>query len=157
MQVTVKMQLNQIKRWLEQGRIVILDRYTYSNIAYQCAKLADSIRQEELKDWILKLEFEHFAIPEPDLNIFLDVPFDFTENKLTTQRSGDDRNYLNGQTDIHESSLSFQKKVRDIYLGVAGTDKRLAVVNCAGPLGGMLFPDEIFSKIIGLIKTRQLI
>jgi dTMP kinase len=146
-----------IKEWLGMGKIVILDRYTYSNIAYQCAKLADSLLQEELKNWILKLEFEHFAIPEPDLNIFLDVPFEFTENNLTTQRSGDDRSYLNGQTDIHESSLSFQKKVRDIYLGVASTDKRLAVVNCAGPREGMLFPDEIFSKIIELIKTRQLI
>jgi len=146
-----------IKGWLNNGRIVILDRYTYSNIAYQCAKLSDSSKQEELKKWILKLEFEHFAIPEPDLNVFLDVPFTFTENKLTTRRNGDDRSYLNGKTDIHEGSLSFQRNVREIYLEVAVSDKRLAVVDCAGSKGGMLFPDEIFSKIIDLIKTRQLI
>lgn len=146
-----------IKGWLKGGKIVILDRYTYSNIAYQCAKLSESSRQEELKNWILKLEFEHFAIPKPDLNIFLDVPFAFTETKLTTQRSGDDRSYLNGQSDIHEGSLIFQRKVRDIYLGVAASDSRLAVVDCSGAKGGMLFPDEIFSKIIELINTRHLI
>jgi len=28
-----------IKGWLDKGNIVLLDRYTYSNIAYQCAKL----------------------------------------------------------------------------------------------------------------------
>ena len=28
-----------ISNWLKEGKIVLLDRYTYSNIAYQCAKL----------------------------------------------------------------------------------------------------------------------
>ena len=146
-----------ITGWLKEGRIVILDRYTYSNIAYQCAKLPDSKKQTELMKWILKLEFEHFAIPRPDLNIFLDVPFTFTETKLSTIRSGDDRNYLNGGYDIHESSLSFQKKVRDIYLSVAEKDKRLAVVNCNSKEGGMLFPEDIFGKIINVIRSYSLL
>src|SRR5512138_941100 len=47
-----------ITGWLKKGKIVILDRYTYSNIAYQCAKLSDTFRQTELMNWILKLEFE---------------------------------------------------------------------------------------------------
>lgn len=146
-----------IAGWLKSGNIVILDRYTYSNIAYQCAKLSDSKKQSELMNWILSLEFEHFAIPKPDLNIFLDVPFTFTETKLTTRRSGNDRNYLNGGHDIHESSLSFQKKVRDMYLIVAEKDKRLAVVNCNSKDGGMLFPEKIFEKIINIIRIGNLL
>jgi dTMP kinase len=146
-----------IAGWLKSGNIVILDRYTYSNIAYQCAKLPDIKKQSELMNWILSLEFEHFAIPKPDLNIFLDVPFTFTETKLTARRSGDDRNYLNGGDDIHESSLSFQKKVRDMYLIVAKKDKRLAVVNCNGKDGGMLFAEEIFEKIINIIRAGKLL
>lgn len=146
-----------ISGWLKSGKIVILDRYTYSNIAYQCAKLHDTKKQSELMKWILSLEFEHFAIPRPDLNIFLDVPFTFTETKLTTNRSGDDRNYLNGGYDIHESSLNFQKKVRDMYLIVAEKDKRLAVVDCNSKDGGMLFPEEIFEKIINLIRAGNLL
>jgi dTMP kinase len=148
---------NQISSWLNKGHIVILDRYTYSNIAYQCAKLSDSSKQSELMNWIIKLEFEHFGIPEPDLNIFLDVPFTFTETKLSSQRSGGDRNYLNGAIDIHESSLSFQKKVRTMYLNVAVKDKRLAVIDCTGKGGAMLFPEEIFGKIISLIRSANLI
>ena len=27
-----------IRRWLDEGKFVILDRYVYSNVAYQCAK-----------------------------------------------------------------------------------------------------------------------
>lgn len=145
-----------ITGWLKKGNIVILDRYTYSNIAYQCAKIGDTLRQTELMNWILKLEFEHFGIPKPDLNIFLDVPFAFTETKLTAGRSGADRDYLNGMHDIHESSLGFQKKVRDMYLSVAEKDSRLAVVNCNNIEGGILFPEEIFEKIINIIRSVNL-
>ena len=142
--------------WLKEGSIVILDRYTYSNIAYQCAKVPDMLKREELKNWILKLEFDHFGIPKPDLNIFLDVPFAFTESNLTAERNGDDRNYLNGGSDIHESNLSFQRKVKEIYLEVAESDKRLVVINCSDDVDDMLTPDEIFRKIITVIKGRNL-
>lgn len=146
-----------ISSWLRQGKIVILDRYTYSNIAYQCAKMGDNIKQDELMHWILDLEFDHFAIPKPDLNIFLDVPFMFTEKKLSEERKGDERGYLNGKSDIHESSIIFQQKVREVYLRVASTDDRLAVINCSGTNGEMLPPEEIFNKILFIMKSKSLI
>jgi len=146
-----------ISNWLAEKRIVILDRYTYSNIAYQCAKLETAEERNKLKDWILELEFSHFGIPIPDLNIFLDVPFMFTEKKLTAERNGDDRVYLNGRADIHESSLDFQRKVREVYLEVARTDNRLAVINCTGSNGEMMEPGEIFGRITKLISDRKLI
>ena len=105
-----------IQKWLKDGKIVFLDRYTYSNIAYQCAKLEEIPAQDKLMKWILALEFNHFSIPRPDLNIFLDVPFAFTEKKLSGLRTGEDRSYLNGSRDIHEESMDFQKNVRDLYL-----------------------------------------
>jgi dTMP kinase len=145
-----------IKNWLKDGKIVLLDRYTFSNIAYQCAKMQDISAQDELMRWILSLEFDHFSIPEPDLNIFLDVPFAFTESKLSNSRTGNDRTYLKGTSDIHEESLVFQKKVRDIYLRVAQSDDRLAVVNCSNSSGEMLPPDEIFDLIVKLFTDRNL-
>ncbi len=143
-----------IRGWLNEGKIVLLDRYTYSNIAYQCAKLDDQESQEKLMNWILSLEFSHFGIPTPDLNIFLDVPFSFTENKLRSGRSGNDRDYLKGSRDIHEESLIFQKRVRDIYLRVALTDSRLAVIDCCDIKGQMQTPEEISSLIIKTIIER---
>jgi dTMP kinase len=107
--------------------------------------------------WILSLEFDHFAIPKPDLNVFLDVPFSFTERKLLSNRSGNDRTYLNGIRDIHEESLNFQKRVRDIYLEVARSDDRLAVVDCRDRSGLMQSPEAIFSLILKLIRERGLI
>jgi dTMP kinase len=146
-----------IRKWLNDGKVVLLDRYTYSNIAYQCAKIKDISAQERLMEWILKLEFDHFSIPQPDLNIFLDVPFAFTEKKLSGTRTGDDRVYLNGSRDIHEESLDFQKNVREIYLKVSRSDKRLAVVNCSSPEETMLAPGEIFELLIEIIRKRKFI
>jgi dTMP kinase len=146
----------QIKNWLKEGKVVLLDRYTYSNIAYQCAKMKGIAEQEKLMKWILSLEFDHFGIPRPDLNIFLDVPFAFTEKKLLNARTGNDRTYLNGSTDIHEESMAFQKNVRDLYLKVSKADSRLAVVNCGNSEGIMLTPEEIFKIIVNLFNARKL-
>ena len=145
-----------LKKWIKEGKIVLLDRYTYSNIAYQCAKLESEEEQDKLMKWILSLEFTHFAIPRPDLNIFLDVPLTFTEQKLKGIRTGDDRSYLNGTRDIHEESLDFQRKVREIYLKVSLTDKRLEVIDCSIN-GKMLDPLKIFNKIKVLLESRNMV
>jgi dTMP kinase len=146
-----------IRNWLKDGKFVVLDRYTYSNIAYQCAKLKDPEEQDKLMKWILQLEFDHFSIPKPDLNIFLDVPFAFTEKKLTADRTGEDRRYLNGSRDIHEESLDFQGKVRDIYLRVSKSDHNLALINCGTHENKMLPPEDIFRLLTGILKERKFI
>jgi dTMP kinase len=146
-----------IQEWLKQGKIVLLDRYTYSNIAYQCAKLQEIAAQDNLMKWILALEFDHFSIPRPDLNIFLDVPFAFTQKKLSDLRTGEDRSYLNGSRDIHEESMDLQKKVRDLYLRVSQTDSRLVVVNCGKSEDVMRTPEEIFGLLTGILKKLKFI
>jgi dTMP kinase len=146
-----------IRDWLKQDKIVLLDRYTYSNIAYQCAKIKDPEAQDRLMKWILALEFDHFRIPRPDLNFFLDVPFSFTENKLSGLRSGNDRIYLNGTKDIHEESLNFQKRVRDIYLRISRMDEHLCVVDCHDEKGFIQPPEEIASHILNIINKKRLI
>ncbi len=146
-----------ISQWLDSGKIVLLDRYTYSNIAYQCAKLKERADQVKLMKWILDLEFSHFAIPRPDLNIFLDVPAAFAEFNLTKTRTGNDRDYLKGNRDIHEESMTFQKNVRNIYLKVSKTDDRLAVIDCSNHGGEMLGASDIFGLIINVFKERKLI
>ena len=137
----------QIEAWQAEGKVVIADRYVYSNIGYQCAKIADKEAREKLRQWILSLEYDYNKIPRPDVSLFLDVPFAFTEKRLTEQREGDDRNYLNGGSDIHEQSLSLQERVREVYISSASSDAELVVVDCSDTDGAMATPDEIFSRI----------
>jgi dTMP kinase len=140
-----------INEWKQEGYFILTDRYVISNIAFQGAKLYDQNERNALREWILNLEYAYNKLPVPDLNIFLDVPFEFTVSKLTAQREGDDRNYLKGNHDIHEKDLDFQKRVRDVYLSVQNTDTSFRIINCASPEGGILDPDKIFNKIINII------
>ena len=137
----------QIRAWQAEGKVVIVDRYVYSNIGYQCAKLATEEQRARLKQWILDTEYGYYNIPRPDLSLFLDVPFAFTAKSLTEQRSGDDRAYLNGEKDIHESSLDLQQMVRNVYLEAAKSDEALQVIDCSNAEGGMDTPQGIFSRI----------
>ena len=74
-----------IRKALEEGKTVLLDRYVYSNIAYQCAKLQDPLQRKELRNWIFRTEYEEFQLPVPDLNLFLDVPIGFVEQSLSRE------------------------------------------------------------------------
>ena len=137
----------QIRQWLAEGKAVVLDRYVYSNVGFQCAKLPAGEERDRLADWIVNLEFGHNALPRPDLSLFLDVPFAFTERKLSEAREGDDRDYLQGGQDIHEASLQLQQDVRSVYLASAAKDPSLRVVDCSDASGAMESPEGIFAKI----------
>ena len=136
-----------MKETLNAGGHVLLDRYVYSNIAYQCAKLSDSNEAESLRDWIFNTEYGDFALPKPDLNIFLDVPIGFVESKLKSQRGGADREYLEGGQDIHEADIEFQKRVRDIYRRQCELDPKFIRIDCSDDYGQMLPPGAIFAKV----------
>ena len=137
----------QIRAWIAEGKAVVLDRYVYSNVGFQCAKLPAGERRDRLAQWILDLEFGYNDLPRPDLSLFLDVPFAFTERKLTEVREGDDRDYLQGSRDIHEDALDLQRRVREVYLAAAAKDDSLRVVDCSDPSGAMGSPEHNFEKI----------
>ena len=145
--------LPEIRKVLEEGGTVLLDRYVYSNIAYQCAKLKSEDEVEELREWIFNTEYGDFGLPRPDLNIFLDVPIGFVETRLAESRKDDsDREYLQGRQDIHEADIEFQKRVREMYRRQAASDKSFIVVDCSDRDGNMLPPDEIFRKIKEIVR-----
>lgn len=143
----------QMKEKLAEGGTVLLDRYVYSNIAYQCAKLSDEKEAETLRDWIFNTEYGEFSLPRPDLNIFLDVPIGFVESKLRSQRGGTDRDYLEGAQDIHEADIEFQKRVRDIYRNQCRLDPRFIRIDCSDEYGQMLPPGAIFAKVKNVVDA----
>lgn len=136
-----------IRRWMEEGRVVVLDRYVYSNIAFQCAKLTSAEEAAALREWIFDLEYNHYGIPRPTLNLFLDVPIGFVDAKLHNSRKGGDRSYLQGKSDIHEADIRFQEKVRALYLEQCARDAAFIRIDCADAQNRMLPAAEIFARI----------
>ena len=139
---------------LQEGKTVLLDRYVYSNIAYQCAKLSCEQERSALRDWIFDTEYNCLGIPKPDLNIFLDVPLSFVEKKLSGDRGGADRAYLEGSHDIHEADINFQRDVRSLYLSQCSLDSSFIRVDCSDEWGNMLAPDVIFGKLRKLVDEK---
>jgi dTMP kinase len=144
---------SQLREWLNDGDVVLLDRYVYSNIAFQCAKISDIDKRLELRDWIFNLEYNIFKIPRPNFNLFLDVPLNFVQQRLNSLREGDDRLYLNGKSDIHESDLEFQSRVRDIYIQECENGDDLNRVNCYCEENNILLePNMVLNRILSLLN-----
>ncbi|MFA5022115.1 MAG: dTMP kinase [Patescibacteria group bacterium] len=78
-----------IKQWLDQGKIVLLDRYYTSNLIHQGTKLTYS----ELDDFIIwdeSMEFNTFKIPKPDLVIYLHLDAAIAYELITKRGQGHD-------------------------------------------------------------------
>ncbi len=145
----------QILKWMDEGYLVIVDRYVYSNIAFQCAKLRGTQERNNLRDWILEFEYGHNQLPRPDVNLYLNVPFDFTREQLKNTRDGDDRAYLKGERDIHEENLDFQEQVRQMYLSLTQHVDDLEIIQCMDPEGRMLIPGDISDLILNHIDLTE--
>ncbi len=68
-----------IKSKLEEGYIVILDRYVSSNMGHQAGKIIDDNKRKELYKKLEILEYELMELPKPDLTIFLYMPTEYAK------------------------------------------------------------------------------
>lgn len=141
-----------LNEWLNEGYLIIMDRYVNSNIAFQCAKTAERTDKIELKKWILDFEFNHNNLPNPDLSFFLNVPFSHIESALNSTRTGADRDYLNGKRDIHEDSLELQRNVYNEYLELLDEQPNFYDIECFGSDENWLPRNEIHETIFEKIQ-----
>lgn len=149
---------HQLIEWLNDGYLIILDRYVNSNIAFQCAKTEGDQAKQELKDWILDFEFNFNQLPQPNISFFLNVPLTYIESSLKNTRAGADRDYLNGKTDIHEDSFDLQKKVYNEYLQMLKEQPDFYEIKCFKDNAQWLSPQKIHNLIfeqIGLMNNSE--
>lgn len=66
-----------VEEMLESGTNIVLDRYTYSNMAHQGGKIYDNTERRAMYEWIANLEFESLGLPQTDAKIFLHMPTDY--------------------------------------------------------------------------------
>ena len=95
-----------LKRLYEQGKIILLDRYTTSSLIYQSSSIEDEEEKKKFIDYVIDLEYDKIGIKEPDNVIFLHAPFDLVTEIRNARKQNDGVN-----NDIHEIDLEFMKKV----------------------------------------------
>lgn len=94
--------MKDLKSHYEAGGIIILDRYTQSNMLHQAGKIKDLSERDKFLDWLDNFEFNELKLPRADKVIFLDVPPD------VSMRLAHARADLKAGTkqDIHEQDSS---------------------------------------------------
>ncbi|MBI4214960.1 dTMP kinase [archaeon] len=113
---------DKLEKMLAECKIVIANRYTQSNLAFQGAKL-NGLERWHLIKWI---EDAESRLPQPTLVIYLDMP-----PEAARELAHGDREYTHGKKyDIHEEDLKYQEEVRRVYLDLAAR-KGWLVVRCA--------------------------
>ncbi len=65
-----------INKYLDEGYIVVLNRYVESNMAYQGGKIKDIKERLAMYDWLDNLEFVLLNLPRPNLVIYLYMPYE---------------------------------------------------------------------------------
>ncbi len=137
----------QITKWLEQGKLVIANRYAASNKAHMVVKLPLEKRQKFI-DWLDNLEYKVNKIPEEDLVILL-----FLNHPKIAQKN---INIRGRQKDIHEDNLKYQKEVSYAFLNLSKQEKNWQVVNCAKN-NKMRKPEEIHKEILSILKKKNVL
>ena len=107
---------------LNSGNIIVMDRYYYSNMAYQGALGLDMER--------IRSENEKFA-PRPDLVMILDAPPKTGLDRIRNKRK-EELNYF--------ETLEYQEKVRQLFLRMKDYDN-VKILDGSGSL------EEVFEAI----------
>lgn len=94
-----------IEEWLEEGRVVILDRYVSSNMMHQGSKIEDEAELTEFLEWLDDLEHGVFGLPRPDLILYFSV--DPEERIKMLQHASDKKENV---MDLAETDLHHQKQ-----------------------------------------------
>ncbi|MBU2540103.1 thymidylate kinase [Patescibacteria group bacterium] len=147
-----------IKKWLNEGKIVISDRYLVSNIGHQGGKIKSKKEWKKYVNWLYNLEYNIFKIPKPDCTFILKTSPEFSLKLAHNITDKDKQNrrkaYLGSskKQDIHEKDRSHLKNALNSYLTAAKEfPKDFKVVECLDK-SELLSPEIINQKILIFLK-----
>jgi dTMP kinase len=118
-----------IKPALQQGRIVVSDRYVFSSLAYQGATGLDLDWIEEINRWA----------PPPDLAVYIDVPPEVVLTRIRRRKSVMER-------------LDTQRRVEQVYQRFVKTGK---LVRIDGNRRKNEVATDILSITLNHLKNQQ--
>ncbi len=101
-----------VKKAVAEGKIVILDRWTASNLAFQGAKIEDDAERYRFVTSQARYEYDLLGIPRPHRTFFLDADPDTARYMMSLRTKCDSSDK---QMDQHESNLELLRKAHKVY------------------------------------------
>lgn len=131
-----------IEEWLNQGKVVISNRYVSASKAHLGANLEEDQR-EEFMQWIDLLEYQTNQLPKEDLNILLSV-----DSKVGQENASKDQ-----LKDIHEESAHHLEGASKIYFELSQAESNWVKLDCMDGKA-MKAKEKISKELIELLKSR---
>ena len=125
-----------INKWLEEGKVVISDRYTPSSAGHQGGKIKNKKERDKFFKWLFDLEYGIFKLSKPDIIIFLKTSPKYSiklvSNLKNKEKIEKKKLYLgNEKKDIHEKSISHLTSALNSYLQFGKNFKKdFKIINC---------------------------
>ncbi len=132
---------------LNNGQIVLVDRYIGSNLAHQTARVPPAKRSEFL-EWIKHLEYSIYGLPRESLILYLRVP-PREAQRLVERKSA--RSYTSAPKDLLEASLRHLEDAAEMYDSLS---RRVpwATIQCFdATLNAMREPDKIAVDVLAAV------
>ena len=137
-----------IQSALNEGKVVLVDRYVASNLAHQVAR-TPVVKRSEFLRWIEHLEYFVYGLPRETLILYLRVPPSQAQ-KLVAQKA--ERNYTRATHDIQEKSLRHLEDAAEMY-DMLSRGKPWATVQCFDAHSGSLrLPEEISAEVLSAVQ-----
>jgi dTMP kinase len=136
----------QIKQWLTDGCIVLIDRYVTANAGHQGGKIKDRVDKLKYFRWLNDLEHNIFNLPKPDLNIILHMPAPLAQKLVDKRKNGRDR---------YEDDLEHLKNAALSFVEVSKLFPNTKLVECMVK-GKLLTPKQIHAKVWELVRRIAL-
>lgn len=131
-----------IKGWLENGKLVIANRYISASKAHLGAS-TPKLEREEFFKWLDELEYIRNGLPKEDLTILLDVD----------PKVGQKNVLVKNRPDLHEYNIDHLKEARKIYLILAKSNPNWVVIKCMDN-GNMKSPEQIYQEIVKILERK---
>ena len=139
---------DQMKHLMEEcGTLIVCDRYVGSNLAHQGANERSEARRAKLLQYIDAAEHGELALPRPDLVILLD---------LTAEQSFRRTHARDDEPDLHQDSLDYMDRVRQVYLGLGDTYTAWRLVACVDADGKDRSVEDIHAEIWQIVASGEL-
>lgn len=144
---------DKLYKWLNEGFMVVLDRYVSSNMAHQTGRLPKK-EQNKFLNWIEKLEYTVNNVPREDVVIYLYVPYT-TSQKLLTERKTD--THLQGKKDIVEKDSEYLRKAEETYTKLEKKFPHWVRIDCIDETGKMRSREAIHKEIVDVLRKKHII
>lgn len=141
-----------IRKDLEEGKIVIADRFSSSNQIHQGGKIEDETERILFLEWLEKMEHEIINVPRPDLIIYLRVPVEISLKLLLEKRAVKNQLLSEGVRDTVEEDRTYLERSHETANWLADHQPHWRVVECA--VDGEMRPVETIQSEIRAIVDQ---